>query len=133
MIQSNEPQEIASYRRRITGRSWIIAGVLGAGFAIFGMWDWTVGLILGLCLGFINFFLLCRQTARLAVSNIDQGKGRMIVGHWARYFLLGTVIFIVYKKDSVSFPAFLIGMMLIYAAIFLDAWMFRKSNGVTQS
>lgn len=118
-----EPQEISSYRQRITGKSWIAVGVIGAIFALIGMWNWTVGLVLGLSIGMINFLLLCRQTARLQSATVDGGKSSMILGHWARYFLIGIVVYLVYRKSSVSFPAFLIGMTLVYAVIFIDAWM----------
>ncbi|GEM_PF-7096507 len=122
MNPSTEPQEIISYRRRITGKSWLFAGIIGALFALFGLWNWTLGLMLGLCIGMINFFLLCRQTSRLAHAPVEKGKGMMIAGHWLRYLLIGSVAFIVYKKSTVSFPAFLIGMMMVYAVIFIDGW-----------
>ncbi|MBI4970671.1 MAG: ATP synthase subunit I [Candidatus Omnitrophica bacterium] len=119
-MNPSEPLEIQSYRRRITGMTWLVTGIAGAVFALVGMWHWTLGLILGLAIGMINFFLLCRQTARLANAAQDKAKGIMILGHWMRYLLIGSVVYLVYKKGSVSFPAFLIGMMLVYGVIFFD-------------
>ena len=119
-MNPTEPIEISSYRRIITGKTLIVAGVLGAIFALIGMWDWTLGIILGLSIGMINFFLLCRQTARLTNSPANNAKGTMILGHWMRYLLIGSVVYLVYKKSSISFPGFLVGMVLVYAVIFID-------------
>ena len=128
MIPNQEPQEIVVYRRRITGISWILVGVLGAIFALAGMWNWTVGLVLGLSIGMINFLLLSRQIARLASASVEKAKSGMILGHWMRYLLIGVVIYLVYRKSSVSFPAFLIGLALVYGVIFLDGWLGFKTR-----
>ncbi|MBI4398095.1 MAG: ATP synthase subunit I [Candidatus Omnitrophica bacterium] len=129
-----ESDDILAYRRRITGKTWILAGLTGAGFALFGLWNWTLGIFFGLCVGMINFFLLARQTARLAAraASAEKSKGVMVTGHWMRYLLIGTVTFLVYKKSTISFPAFLVGMMLVYLAIFVDAFQLRFKSGPAQ-
>jgi len=129
---SLEPIEISSYRRRIIGKSWFVAGILGAILALCGLWNWTLGVIVGLSLGMINFILLCRQTVRLQNAALEKGKSFMILGHWMRYLLMGLVVFLVYRKGSVSFPAFLIGLALVYVVIFFDAWWrgFKTSKAV---
>ena len=132
-MNSSEPIEISSYRKRITGKTLILTGILGSIFALIGMWDWTLGIILGLSIGMINFVLLCRHTARLADSPANKAKGIMILGHWMRYLLIGTVVYLVYKKNSVSFPGFLIGMALVYAVIFIDGFWKMKSDKAAQS
>ena len=132
-MTTSEPIEISSYRRRITGKTLILAGILGAIFALIGMWDWTLGIILGLSIGMINFVLLCRQTARLADSPANKAKGIMILGHWMRYLLIGSVVYLVYKKSSISFPGFLIGMVLVYAVIFIDGFWKTNQDKAPQS
>jgi len=133
MTKVLEPVEIISYRRRITGESWIAAGVLGAGLAVFGLWNWTIGLLLGLCLGLVNFFLLCRQTARIQQTVLDRAKGGMILGHWARFLLMGCVIYLVYRKETVSFPAFLAGLVLVYGVIFVDGFLRARKKEISES
>lgn len=132
-MNPTEPIEISSYRRRITGKTLILTGILVAIFALIGMWDWTIGIILGLSIGMINFVLLCRQTARLADAPANKAKGMMILGHWMRYLLIGSVVYLVYKKNSVSFPGFLIGMVLVYAVIFIDGFWKMNTDKAAQS
>ena len=126
---AKEPVEISSYRRRLVGISWIAGSVLATVAALIGHIDWTLGIVFGLSLGLLNFFLLCRQTAKLAqAADVTEQKGKsfMVLGHWTRYIVMGAVIYLIYQKHSVSFPAFLAGLALVYVIIFIDGMRFQK-------
>lgn len=126
MIGSSEPEEVTFYKRRILGISWIIAGVLGALLAIFGLWHWTVGLLVGQCVGLINFLLLCRQSAQLAQATVQTGKKTLILGHWFRFLIVGLAAFLVYRKNPSYFPGFIMGLFLVQISIFVDGFLNRR-------
>ena len=85
------------------------------------MIDWIVGIFLGFMLGWVNFILLRRQ-----VASGSRSRGTMILGSWARYLLLGGVIYFVYRKESVSFPGFILGLVSFY--LFMAVWAWRGAR-----
>ena len=109
--------EITIYRKAIINRSFWMAAGIAIVFVVLGQKSYALGIIIGVFIAAVNFFLLSLQVSKLA-----KGKrmGNVLGSFLIRYALLGVCIFLVMKQPMTNIFGFLIGYFVLQINIFIS-------------
>ncbi len=116
--------ELATYRKSIINRSFWLGAGLGILLVILGYKPYALGVIIGVFVAAINFFLLSLDVFRIAGG---ARKGSVLFSFLIRYILLGAAIYLVIRYPEANIFGFLIGYFILQANIFITSFL-KRSN-----
>jgi hypothetical protein len=119
--EENEPAPRLSHRRIL----WIMAIVLAVAVLfslIYAQRDFTLGLIIGGILAFLNYFWLKSSLRNIFDTMAAAGeKPRFLAArYFLRYATLGTIVAVVFITEIVSMVAVLLGLSSIALAVVIE-------------
>jgi hypothetical protein len=106
----------------------IMAGVLILGVLlslVYGTREFTLGLIIGGALGFVNYYWL-RQTLRNIFDKMTSAGEKpqfLAVRYFTRYAALGAVLMLVYVTQIASVVAVLLGLSAFAFAVVVEGFI----------
>jgi hypothetical protein len=107
---------------------WIMAGVLIFGIAlslVYGTREFTLGLIIGGALAFVNYYWLRRTLRNLfdRITSTGEKPQFLAVRYFGRYAALGAVLMLVYVTRIASIVAVLLGLSAFAFAIVVEGFI----------
>jgi len=117
--------EVLKFRKSIINRSFWIAAGLAIALSFFQSKDYALGILVGVFISAVNFFLLSKQ-----ILGMQQGmKRNVFIGSFLlRYALLGVCIYFVVQNSAINVFGFLIGFFILQLNIFLTTFLGRKGS-----
>jgi len=114
--------EVIQYRKSIINRSfWVAAGVAIL-LTVFGYKDYALGVVTGVFLSALNFFLLSKQILGLQ----EGGRRNFFLGSFfLRYALLGVALFYIVKSPHINVFGFLGGYFILQLNLFISTFLKR--------
>ena len=100
-----------------------ILGVLGtiAGF-VFANVAFGIGVLIGVTLGFINYFWLQHSLKKIFAAADSGERPRMLAGrYFLRYLILGAIVAVIYASGAIPIAAVILGMAGIGFAVVVEA------------
>ncbi len=121
----DNPQEL---RKAIEWRVLLITAALAAVFLIAGENSWMWGIIVGALCSLLHFRTICLVAER--VVDMAEGKARLstTISYAARYIFNAGVLAYSYFLPTLSFPAVVIGLLLVKLVIITGTLQERWSD-----
>ena len=109
-----EDKKIRAFKVSVKRRAFLTGLVLIAVSSVLRRIDVTLGLLFGLCVGFINFNLMCRQNQKI-LKGSQKGSGRRAaVSFLIRYLILAAAGAAVVLKKNLHPIAALVGFFVLH-------------------
>jgi hypothetical protein len=134
-----EPLTAPFLGERTIRRVALLTPIFGIAAGIFASflhrWDWAEGLILGSCLGWLNFHWLKRgvkaiTSAAAAQAGVEKPRGTSATYLAAafRYALIGLSVYVIFKYLHVPLVSIVLGLCALAAAIIVaSVWEVLQS------
>ena len=102
--------------------SLALAVVFAAASLILKKGNWAIGVLLGVLIGMLNFYLLFQHLARIQnpISNAGSPKNPFLSAwapaglFFARYLFLAAIFFLIFKTHWIHFIGFILGFFLVH-------------------
>ncbi len=111
---TTDDQKIRTFKASIKRRAFRLGLILLIVSLALRQADVTFGFLFGLCVGFINFDLMCRQNQKL-LRGLQKGSGRRaVLSFLVRYLVLAAAGVAVFLKDNFHPIAALVGFFVVH-------------------
>lgn len=124
------PQNVEAEFKKIAKRVTIVVLLLATSAFVFSNISVVWGIIIGGMMAITNFRLIALSTVQiLELTSPTQAKAKAIVKYLIRAFLTIGVMYVSFTNDWISFPALVVGLLLVkYIILFEAVYLFVKNS-----
>ncbi|QNO15168.1 ATP synthase subunit I [Alkalicella caledoniensis] len=124
------PQNVEAEFKKIAKRVTIVVLLLATSAFVFSNISVVWGIIIGGMMAITNFRLIALSTVQiLELTSPTQAKAKAIVKYLIRASLTIGVMYVSFTNDWISFPALVVGLLLVkYIILFEAVYLFVKNS-----
>jgi len=117
--------EVIKYRKSVINRSFLLGAGIAICLTLFQQKEYAVGVIVGVVVSGVNFFLLSKQ-----ILGLQQGTRRnFFLGSFlVRYVLLGVCLYYIVKTPTINVFGFLGGYLILQLNLFIASFLSRPGE-----
>lgn len=126
------PQNVTYEIIKVTKRVMIVVALLAISAFFFTNTQAVWGIIIGGVMAIINFRLIAISTVQtLELTNPAEAKVKVTVKYLTRAFLTIGVMFVAFTNEGISFPALVVGLLLVKYIILAEAVFLSLRNNLS--